>query len=149
MGVLASGILSRLGTRLKGVDTTVAVLVAGVVALVVAGFGAGFRSMDATATSLGLVDIVAFMAGFTAESVAASSVKRGFGSRLAAGVSLLATALGISLGFGLQLGFLHGWLISAVLVIGLSLGAILLYPPLHRLRLIANYRKGEQYLIQP
>jgi hypothetical protein len=89
------------------------------------------------------------MAGFGAQSLAVSCLKRGFSTNLAIGVSLLAMALGMTLGIGFQIGLLNPLVMGAVLAVSLPLGTILFYPPFERARLIGNYRKFEQHLIKP
>ena len=148
MGALSARVMSRFKSKLRMVDTTVAVLIAGLMALFVARFGAGFRTMN-VAAGVAVVDVVIFMAGFKAESVAERSLKRGFSALLAVGISILATALGIGLGIGCQLGFFNPVVIFGVSATVIPLGVMILYPPLERARLIARYRKSMQYLIKP
>ncbi|MCU0532880.1 MAG: hypothetical protein MUD14_03165 [Hydrococcus sp. Prado102] len=61
----------------------------------------------------------------------------------------LTILMGISLGFGIQLGFSNIWAIAGTLASGLPLVSILLYPPINRRRLIRQYRDKEQHLIEP
>lgn len=148
IGVLAAKVVSRFKAKLQ-VDVAVAGLVAGLAALFVAKFGADFRAMNAAIAAFAAVDVVVFLAGFEAAGVAESSSKRGFSTRLAIVISLLATTLGFSLGLGCQLGFLNPFVKAGILVAGLPLGIMVLYPPLERARLIANYRRSERHLIKP
>jgi hypothetical protein len=89
------------------------------------------------------------MAAFEGEGVTESCLNRGFSKALAFGVSLLSTALGISLGIGLKLGFLNHLVMSAVVGTSLPLVMMILYPPLERARRLARYRKLEGHLIKP
>ncbi|MGB7440925.1 MAG: serine/threonine-protein kinase [Coleofasciculaceae cyanobacterium] len=153
---VTSGLISRLvtkirakfGVKLKALDTVAAVFFAGVAAIFVAGFGAEFRATDAAIAAFAAVDAVVFMAAFEGEGVVQSCLQRGFGKTLSICVSLLSAALGISLGFGLKLGFINGLIMSAMLATGLPLLTVMLYPPLERTRRIANYRKLEEKLIK-
>jgi hypothetical protein len=151
-------IRARFGVPLKAMDTAAAVFFAGLAAMFVTGFGAQFRAADTTSTfgmaslhaAFAAVDAVVFMAAFESEGVAQSCLSRGFSKTLAFGVSLLSTALGISLGIGLKLGFFNNFLVmSAVLATSFPLVAMILYPPLEQARRIANYRKLEGHLIKP
>lgn len=141
-------LLSRFKVKFKAVDTAVAIVVAGIIAMFVTQYGAEFRAMNTAAAGFGYVDLVIFLAGFQSESLVVSCLKRGFSSTLAIGFSFLAMALGLSLGIGLQIGFLHPFVMGAVLAAGLPLGTLIFYPPLERARLIANYRKFEEHLIK-
>lgn len=143
-------ILPKYGINLKGINIATMLLVAAIVATFVAWFGTQFRAMDAAiASGFAVVDVVLFIAAFEAEGVAESCSQRGFSTSLAVGISLLTTALGISLGLWFKLGLLNPLLISTVLATGVPLAAMIFYPPLERKRLIANYRKLEQHLIKP
>lgn len=150
-------IRSRFGVPLKAMDTVAAVFFAGIAAMFVAGFGAQFREMDTASTwgiaslhaAFAAVDAVVFMAAFEGEGVAQSCLQRGFSRTLAIGVSLLSTALGISLGLGLKLGFANRLVMSALVGTSLPLANMILYPPLERAKRIANYRKLEGHLIKP
>jgi serine/threonine protein kinase len=152
-----SKIRAKLGVPLKAMDTVAAVFFAGVAAMFVAGFGAQFREMDTTSTwgvaslhaAFAAVDAVVFMAAFEGEGVAQSCLQRGFSKTLAVGVSLLSTALGISLGLGLKLGFVNQLVMSAIVATSLPLATLIIYPPLERVRRIKNYRKLEGHLIKP
>lgn len=162
---VTSGVISRimtklrakLGVPLKAMDTVAAVFFAGIAAMVVAGFGAQFRSLDTTSTlgiaslhaAFAAVDAVVFMAAFESEGVAQTCLQRGFSKTLAVGVSLLCTALGISLGLGFKLGFVNQMVMSAILGTSVPLATLLLYPPLERAKRIASYRKLEGHLIKP
>lgn len=75
--------------------------------------------------------------------------KRGFSAIFASGISLLTTALGISLGVGFKFGFLNPLVVLAVAGTSLPLAIMMLYPPLRKGRLIARYRKSEDQLIKP
>lgn len=147
---LMAQVTSHFGIKLGGIKTASAVLVAGVVAMFVAWFGNQFRPME---VGLGLgvlsVDVLAFMATFRAEGVAENCLARGFSTSLAVGITALATALGTSLGIGLHVGLLNPFVILGLLLSGIPLITMIFYPPLERLRLIANYRKSEQHLIKP
>lgn len=150
-------IRTRLGVPLKAMDTVAAVFFAGVAAMFVARFGADFRGMD-TASSWGIaslhaafaaVDAVVFMAAFEGEGVAQNCLQRGFSKTIAIGVSLLSTALGISLGLGFKLGFVNQLVTSAIVGTSLPLATMILYPSLERAKRIAHYRKLEGHLIKP
>ncbi len=152
---VAAGAMSRLvvslfGLKLRGIKTASAILVVAVIAMFVAWFGNQFRPVE-TGIGLGIlsVDVLAFMATVRAEGVAENCLTRGFSTSLAVGITSLAIALGISLGIGLQVGLLNPFVMLAVLLSGLPLTTIVLYPPLKRIELIANYRKSEQHLIKP
>lgn len=149
MATWTNHIISKWKIKLPALDTGVMLLIAGIAAYYIVQFGSQFRAMEA-AIALGFasVDAIAFMVTFDAEGVANNCLKRGFSPILAVGLSVLATALGISLGIGLEVGMLNRWVIGAILVTSLPLSAIVLYPPLERARLIANYRKSEQFLIK-
>ncbi|MBD1897443.1 serine/threonine-protein kinase [Coleofasciculus sp. FACHB-129] len=147
--VFVAKLLSRYKVKFAGIDTVVALLVAGIVAFFVTGFGEQFRAANSAAVGFEAVDFAVFMAGFGAQSLAVSCLKRGFSPNLAIGVSLLAMALGMTLGVGFQVGLLNPLVMGAVLAVGLPLGTILFYPPFERARLIGNYRKFEQHLIKP
>jgi serine/threonine protein kinase len=154
---LVAKIRTRLGVPLKAMDTAAAVFFAGVAAMVVAGFGAEFRAVDTTSTlgiaslhaAFAAVDAVVFMAAFEGEGVAQSCLQRGFSKTFAIGVSLFSTALGISLGLGLKLGFVNQLVMLALVGTSLPLANMILYPVLERARRIANYRKLEGHLIKP
>lgn len=143
-------IMSRFGMKLNGVKAASVVLVGGIIATFVAWFGNQFRPME-TAIGLGIVsvDVLAFLATFRAEGVVENCLTRGFSSSVAIGITALATILGMSMGIGLQVGLLNSFVILAVLLSGLPLTAMIFYPPLERLRLIAKYRKSEHHLIKP
>lgn len=145
---LVTKIRAKFGVKLKALDTVAAVFFAGIAAIFVAGFGAEFRATDAAIAAFAAVDAVVFMTAFEGEGVVQSCLQRGFGKTLSVGVSLLSAALGISLGFGLKLGFINGLVLSAVFATGLPLLTVMLYPPLKQARLIANYRKLEGNLIK-
>jgi len=147
MATWTNYIMSKWKIKLPALDTGVMLLIAGVAAYYIVQFGSQFRAMEA-AIAFASVDAIAFMVTFDAEGVASNCLKRGFSPILAVGLSVLATALGISLGIGLEVGMLNRWVIGAILVTSLPLSAIVLYPPLERARLIANYRKSEQFLIK-
>lgn len=160
LGVVAavtSGVISKLvaklrvrfGVPLKALDTVAAVFFAGVAAMFVTSFGAEFRATNAAIAAFTVVDAVVFMTAFEGEGVAQSCLSRGFSKTLAFGVSLLSAALGISLGIGLKLGFLHPVVMSGVLGTSFPLLTMILYPPFQRARRIANYRKLEGHLIKP
>ena len=160
LGVVAavtSGVVSKLvakirgkfGVKLKAMDTVASVFFAGVAAMFVTSFGAQFRATHAAIAAFAVVDAVVFMAAFEGEGVTESCLNRGFSKALAFGVSLLSTALGISLGIGLKLGFLNHLVISAVVGTSLPLVMMILYPPLERARRLARYRKLERHLIKP
>lgn len=160
LGVVAavtSGVVSKLvakirakfGVKLKAMDTAAAVFFAGVAAMFVTSFGAQFRATHAAIAAFAVVDAVVFMAAFEGEGVAESCLNRGFSKKLAFGVSLLSAALGVSLGIGLKLGFLHHLVMPAVIGTSLPLGMMILYPPLERVRRLSKYRKLEQNLIKP
>ena len=131
------------------IDTAVVLLIAGTVAMFVNWFGTQFRAVDVAVAAFAAVDLVVFIAAFEGESVAESCLARGFSSFLAFSISLLATALGISLGIGFQQGLMNPLIVSAIFATGLPLSAMILYPPLERALRIANYRKVEKLLIKP
>ncbi|MDB9350338.1 serine/threonine protein kinase [Nodularia spumigena] len=62
---------------------------------------------------------------------------------------LLTAGLGIGLGIGYSVGFLNPYILLAISATGLPLATILVYPPLKRRRLIAQYRQSEERLIKP
>src|SRR4028119_1894853 len=141
LGVLAavtSGIVSKLvakvrskfGVPLKAMDSVAAVFFAGVAALSVTSFGAQFRATHAAIAAFATVDAVVFMAAFEGEGVAQSCLQRGFSKTIAIGVSLLSTALGISLGLGFKLGFVHQLVTSAIVGTSVPLATMILYPSL-------------------
>ncbi|HEY9666661.1 MAG TPA: serine/threonine-protein kinase [Coleofasciculaceae cyanobacterium] len=154
---IVSKIRAKLGVPLKAMDTAVAVFFAGIAAMMVAGFGFQFRALDTTSTfgmaslhaAFAAVDAVVFMAAFESEGVAQSCLQRGFSKTYAIALSLLSTALGISLGLGLKLGFVNQLVMSALVATSLPLANMILYPPLERARRLANYRKLEGHLIKP
>jgi len=146
---VVSRTFAKFGIKLKVIDTTVVLLIAGIAAFFVNWFGTQFRAMDAAVAAFAAVDLVVFIAAFEGENVAESCVARGFSSPLSLGISLLATALGISLGMGFQQGFMNPLIVSAIVGTGLPLSALILYPPLERAFRIAGYRKFEQHLIKP
>ena len=145
---VASKLLAKNKIKFAALDAVVALFVTGIVALFVTGFGEQFRGASETVAGFGAVDLGMFITGLGAASLAAMCLKRGFSTSLAVGVSLLATALGMSLGIGLQIGLLNPFVMLAVLAVGLPLGTMLFYPPFERARLISNYRKFEQHLIK-
>ena len=160
LGVVAavtSGVISKLvaklrarfGVPLKALDTVASVFFAGVAAMFVTSFGAEFRATHAAIAAFAVVDAVVFLAAFEGEDVAQNCLQRGFSKTLAFGVSFLSTALGISLGIGLKLGFFNALVMSAILGTSFPLATMILYPPLERARRIANYRKLEVHLIKP
>jgi serine/threonine protein kinase len=146
---LVAKIRSKFGVPLKALDTVAAVFFAGVAAMIVTSFGAKFRATNAAIAAFAAVDAVVFMAAFESEGVAESCLNRGFSKRLAFGVSTLSTALGISLGIGLKLGFFNQLVMTAILATSLPLALIIFYPPFDRARRIAKYRKLEGNLIKP
>jgi len=146
---LVGKIRSKFGVKLKAMDTVASVFFAGVAAMFVTSFGAQFRATHAAIAAFAVVDAVVFMAAFEGEGVAESCLDRGFSKWLAFGVSLLSTALGISLGIGLKLGFLNQLVMSAIIGTSLPLVIMILYPPLERARRLAKYRKLEGNLIKP
>jgi serine/threonine protein kinase len=75
--------------------------------------------------------------------------KQGFSKVASIAILILTTALGISLGVCLKLGASNLTALAAVLGTGLPFAGMMLYPPLKRRQLIAQYRKSEQHLIQP
>jgi serine/threonine protein kinase len=146
---LVAKIRAKLGVPLKALDTVAAVFFAGVAAMFVTAFGAEFRATDAAIAAFAAVDAIVFMTAFEGEGVTQSCLARGFSKTLAIGVSLLSAALGISLGIGLQLGFLNQLVMPAILGTSFPLLTMILYPPIERARRIAKYRKLEGHLIKP
>jgi hypothetical protein len=61
----------------------------------------------------------------------------------------LTILMGISLGFGIQMGFSNIWAIAGIVTSSLPLASILIYPSVNRRRLIRQYRDRERHLIEP
>jgi serine/threonine protein kinase len=154
---LVAKIRTRLGVRLKAMDTVAAVFFAGVAAMFVARFGADFREMD-TASTWGLLRFMPplrrWMPWYLWQPLRVKewlkvACSEDLVKRSPFGVSLLSTALGISLGLGFKLGFVHQLVTSAIVGTSVPLATMILYPSLERAKRIANYRKLEGHLIKP
>ncbi len=81
--------------------------------------------------------------------VVESLVKRGIRPIYTVWMTLLTTMTAISLGFGLTVDFANPLVWLALGGNGIPLSAMLIYLPLHRTRLTADYRRAEQRLIKP
>jgi serine/threonine protein kinase len=64
-------------------------------------------------------------------------------------LGLFTAGLGITSGIALALGTLHPYILLALLATGLPFATMLLYPPIQRRKLIAQYRRSEEHLIKP
>jgi hypothetical protein len=76
-------------------------------------------------------------------------VKRKFSQSFAVGISILSGALGISLGVGLQVGFINYLVRLALVVIGLPFGWMLLSPALTQMMGLVRYSLSKASLIKP
>ncbi|QOV23666.1 protein kinase domain-containing protein [Anabaenopsis elenkinii] len=103
---------------------------------IVAGIGAGIAAV------IGIVigAVIGLVIGAMIEPV----IKFG-GKKL----GLFTAGLGISSGIALALGTLHPYILLALLATGLPFATMLLYPPIQRRKLIAQYRRSEEHLIKP
>lgn len=146
-----SPFLTRIKNRLtlQSLEVGIACLIAGLVAVGVTHLGAEFRAFQGAIVSFSAIDFFVFLTAFRAENLTETCLKRGFKFPLALGVSALAISLGICVGLGSQLSFLNPFVLAIGGSSSVMLGGLLLYPPLERSRLIANYRKVQQHLIQP
>ncbi|WP_414550592.1 serine/threonine protein kinase [Anabaena sp. CCY 0017] len=109
------------------------------VAMLKAGAGAGGVAMSgAVMVAMGWAVIVAKNMIYTFEHK--SIVRR---------LLLLTAGLGISFGIGCIVGLFNPYILLVLAGMGLPLATMLLYPPLQRRRLIAQYRKSEERLIKP
>jgi serine/threonine protein kinase len=86
---------------------------------------------------------------YTAKKIQAEIKNKGFSKVASIAILILTIGLGSSLGVGMKLGASNLFALAAVLGTGLPLAGMMLYPPLQRRRLIAQYRKSEQHLIKP
>lgn len=64
-------------------------------------------------------------------------------------LGLFTAGLGISSGIAVAVGTLHPYILLALLATGLPFVTMLLYPPIQRRWLIAQYRRSEEHLIRP
>lgn len=64
-------------------------------------------------------------------------------------VPILTAGLGLSIGFGFQLGFCEPRIIAAIAGTGIPLTTMTFYPPIKRAKLVSKYRQKEQHLIKP
>ncbi|HEY9836595.1 MAG TPA: hypothetical protein V6D27_06830, partial [Vampirovibrionales bacterium] len=80
---------------------------------------------------------------------AAAGITKEFGLQIATVLSLLTAASGISCGIALQLGFWTPLLIAAAAITGIPVIGIMVWLPIKRVRLKAQYRRSEEHLIAP
>jgi len=138
------------GLALGGVGSIPGAVIGGVVGLVFASLiGAAVGTLVIVVGAV--VRALAIVVGVLLKDFAVVEIiaNKGFSRGFAVGISLLISGLGTSLGVGCRLGFMNPFLLVAVLGTALSLVAMILYPPFHRSRLIAEYRQSEQHLIKP
>ena len=81
--------------------------------------------------------------------LAASGITKEFGVQIATALSLLTAASGISFGIAVQLGFWTPLLIAAAALTGVPVIGVMVWLPIKRSRLKAQYRRSEEHLIAP
>ncbi len=81
--------------------------------------------------------------------LAASGITKEFGLQIATALSLLTAASGISCGIAVQLGFWTPLLIAAAAITGIPVIGVMVWLPIKRSRLKAQYRRSEEHLIAP
>jgi serine/threonine protein kinase len=136
-----AGILARIDARTVARFVAGFVVgIAGIVAAIVAGFAAGFGA--AIGGPFAVVTWAAIGSGFGAMIEAVIE----FGRKK---LAIFTAGLGISSGIGFAVGFLHPYILLALSATGLPVATMLLYPPIKRRRLIAQYRQSEEHLIKP
>jgi serine/threonine protein kinase len=133
IGSAASRSVSRSGS----VATTLAVIGA------VLGAAIGVASVGSPSGGLAFAAVLGSVMG--AVSVAASVGIKSIPIHLL----LLTSGLGISIGIGLIFGFLNFYILLALSATGLPLARMLVYAPIERRKLIAEYRQSEAHLIKP
>lgn len=96
---------------------------------------------------------VGFFIGFLVAALAAHVVNqqrhRRFSGVFSVGLSILTAALGMILGMGFRLEFLHPLISLVRLGIGLPLAIMLVYPLFRQVIRLVRYHRAERYLIQP
>lgn len=99
--------------------------------------------------SLGIGAIAGISIGIATGAMVETLLAHRFNRPFALWVSMLTVAVGAILGLGGVVGFLNPFVLVALLTTGLPLSALLLQLPLHRARLLSDYRRAEQFLIKP
>ncbi|MCT7962630.1 bifunctional serine/threonine protein kinase/MFS transporter [Laspinema sp. D1] len=127
---------------LTAVATTLMAAIAGFTLGMAA--GASLIGSWATAGSLAATAVTG-----VALILAASGITKEFGLQIATALSLLTAASGISCGIALQLGFWSPLLIAAAAITGIPVIGVMVWLPIKRSRLKAQYRRSEEHLIAP
>jgi serine/threonine protein kinase len=173
--ILGGILFTVFGSLIGGV---ILLIVPGFAVGFLAGFAAGFAAMiggviggmiGATFASMAVIGGVIGAAfgsviGATFGGVIGAGFGAAFGSVIGAGfvaliesviefggkkLAIFTAGLGISSGIGFVVGFLHPYILLALSATGLPLASMLLYAPIERRRLIAQYRQSEEHLIKP
>ncbi|MDH6104788.1 serine/threonine protein kinase [Anabaenopsis tanganyikae CS-531] len=132
-----------------GFDARIA---AGIAAGIVIGIAAGI----AAGVEAGIGGVIKVGIGFGIVGIGIVGIGAGIGAGIAAVIEfggkklgLFTAGLGISSGIAVAVGTLHPYILLALLATGLPFVTMLLYPPIQRRRLIAQYRRSEEHLIAP
>lgn len=149
-GFLAWAGLSKLAGKQGFVMKFLLTSVATTLIAAIAGFTLG---MAAGASLIGSWTTAGTLAATTVTGVAlilaASKITQEFGVPVATALSLLTAASGISCGIAVQLGFWTPLLIAAAALTGIPVIGVMVWLPIKRSRLKAQYRRSEEHLIAP
>lgn len=143
------GIAAADGAKNGGIGAEIGgVIGAGFGAVIMAGMGAVIGAMNGSGAEIGAGFGAGFGIGIGGVIGIAAMIEPviKFGGKK---LGLFTAGLGISSGIAVAVGMLHPYILLALLATGLPFATMLLYPPIQRRRLIAQYRRSEEHLIAP
>jgi serine/threonine protein kinase len=146
---IVAWMLATAGASTGAITSVIAGVVLGGLALVSTLLVEAALTGVAVISGVGVGLVGSILAGAGLGSTAEHLLTSGLSRRLAVGVSLITAVAGFCLGLCFAPGVFKPLVISIALGTGLVGAGMAAYVPLHRAKLIADYRQAEQYSIKP